>query len=77
MSNVNLNLMSEPAVRTKPLDQALGEGAVDIREGFVDKALAMGTEELKTLLMRNDLVCNTEQDVLTLALTYIKTKVQD
>lgn len=73
----NVNLLSEPAMPSKPLDQAIGVGAVDIRGGFVTKALNMGADELKTLLMRHDLVCNSETDVLTIVLTYIKTKVQE
>lgn len=53
-------------------------GAIDIRYGqFAAEALKMPANELRDLLMRDDIICNTEQDVLHLVLTYIKTKVQE
>jgi seryl-tRNA(Sec) selenium transferase len=53
-------------------------GAVDIRSSnFTNEAMRMNTYELKTLLMRDDIVCEGEKDVLVLVLTYIKTKVQE
>lgn len=49
---------------------------LDIRnDEFTKTALKMDSAELKTLLMRDDLVCNSEHDVLLLVLNYIKSQV--
>lgn len=50
---------------------------IDIRNGeFTQSALRMESHELKAVLQRDDLVCNSEHDVLVLVLNYIKQKVQ-